>query len=433
MDFLKKRRLPLFALCLLLSLTGCTPQQEAPAETQIPVIEETLPLSTETFPETVPPETEAEEVTEPEPEPVAERIEMGLRITLGTSDITGQLTGTGYRQAADIRPDQTLTVESEEAFSALYIEWDSHPGQFTLKWEGGSLVCGEEGFLHDYIRLPEPVTSLTFGFAEEGKHRICRLGAYTYGLAPEGVQDWRMPCETADILVFPTHADDDTLFFGAVISYYAIEKGLIVQTAFLTDHYYEPFRNHERLDGLWEMGVRHYPVLTKARDYSTKSLNEAASFHRNDGLLAWQVEQIRRFKPLVILGHDIGGEYGHGQHKLNTHYLIQAVELAADEAQFPESAQQYGLWDTPKLYLHLYDENRITFDVNTPMAQDPAGRTPFVVAQDAYRRHVSQQHYSFAVSQYPGTAMDCTHFGLYRTLVGYDTGNDLMEHTTRDF
>lgn len=434
MGFVRKCRMAVLTLCLLLGLAGCSTSQETAIETQIAITPETLPVPLETLAETVPAETVPAEVTEPEPEPepVAAYIDAGVRITLDGSDITRQMREPGYRKVAEIRPNQTLAVESEEAFSALYVEWDSHPGSFTLVWEDGSLDCGEEGFLHDYIRLPEAVTGLTFQFQEEGKHRVGRLDVFTYGTAPEGVQDWQLPCETADILVFPTHADDDTLFFGAVISYYAIEKGLTVQTAFLTDHYYEPFRNHERLNGLWEMGVRHYPILTKARDYSTKSLKEAEIFHRNDGLLEWQVEQIRRFEPLVILGHDIEGEYGHGQHKLNTHYLIQAVELAADEAQFPESAQQYGLWDAPKLYLHLYEENRITFNVNTPMEQDASGRTPFEVAQDAYLCHVSQQKYSYCVSQDPNSAMDCTHFGLYRTLVGYDTGNDLMEHTTRD-
>ena len=151
-------------------------------------------------------------------------------------------------------------------------------------------------------------------------------------------QDWLAPCETADILVFPTHADDDALFFGAVISYYAIEKELTVQTAFMTDHRYEPFRNHERLDGLWEMGVRHYPIVGTARDFYTMSLQEAANYHGYDPILEWQVRQIRRFKPLVILGHDIEGEYGHGHHKLNTHCLIQAVEMAADARQYPEIA-----------------------------------------------------------------------------------------------
>lgn len=437
MSRIGKCLITVLTVCLLAGAAGCAEQPEATttasaaptAPTQAP----TEITSEPTVPEETVPQTEPTEVTEPvaEPEPVAERIDAGVSITLDGVDIAWQLEVADYYAPVGIPSSQVLAVESETPFSALYIMWDRLPGKYTLVWDGGSMECGAEGFLHDYIRLPEAVTSLSFVFEEEKYRYICQMGAYTYGTAPAGIQDWQAPCERADILAFPTHSDDDVLFFGAVISHYAIEEGLAVQTAFMTDHYYEPFRNHERLDGLWEMGVRHYPILGTARDFYTMDLTEAANYHANDGILEWQVELIRRFKPQVILGHDIDGEYGHGQHKLNTHYLIQAVEMAADARQLPMVALQYGLWDTPKLYLHLYRENEIVFDVNTVLEHDPEGRTPFQIAQDAYLCHVSQQYY-FAVSQNPYSEMDCTAFGLYRTLVGNDTGSDLMEHTAAD-
>ena len=320
--------------------------------------EATQPVSEETVGETTAEtlaQTEPTEVTEPVivQEPVAEPIETGVLITLDGADLAWQLAEASYYAPVSLPSSQMLTVESQESFSSLYIEWGSHPGAFSLVWDGGSLDCGAEGFLHDYIRLPEAVQSLSFVFKEEEDHSLVKLGVYTYGLAPDGVQDWLPPCEEADILAFPTHSDDDVLFFGGVISYYAMEKELAVQTAFMTDHYYEPFRNHERLNGLWEMGVRHYPIVGTARDFYTMSLQEAANYHGYDSITEWQVQQIRRFKPLVIIGHDIEGEYGHGQHRLNTHCLIQAVDMAADARQYPWIALEYGLWDAPKLSLHL--------------------------------------------------------------------------------
>ena len=432
MGHIQRCLLVVVALCLL---AGCGQQPETTPTTQSVTTEATQPVSEETVGETTAEtlaQTEPTEVTEPVivQEPVAEPIETGVLITLDGADLAWQLAEASYYAPVNLPSSQMLTVESQESFSSLYIEWGSHPGAFSLVWDGGSLDCGAEGFLHDYIRLPEAVNTLSFAFDEEGDHSLVKLGVYTYGLAPEGVQDWLPPCEEADILAFPTHSDDDVLFFGGVISYYAMEKELAVQTAFMTDHYYEPFRNHERLNGLWEMGVRHYPIVGTARDFYTMSLQEAANYHGYDSITEWQVQQIRRFKPLVIIGHDIEGEYGHGQHRLNTHCLIQAVDMAADARQYPWIALEYGLWDTPKLYLHLYEENGIVFDVNTVLENDPEGRTPFVVAQQAYDCHVSQAGY-FAVSQNPYSEMDCTRFGLYRTLVGYDTGSDLMEHTER--
>lgn len=434
MDPVRKWRFIVLVLCVLFTLAGCSGQQEVVPTTQSVITTEPLTEPTETVPETTVPETEPTEVTEPavkeEPEPVAEYIDTGVLVTLDGVDIAWQLDDPDSYEPVGIPSSQKLEVESETPFSALYIIWDKLPGRFSLAWENGSLECGEEGFLHDYIRLPEAVTSVSFEFDEEKYRYICQLGAYTYGTAPEGVQDWRSPCETADILALPTHADDDVLFFGAVLSYYAVEEGLAVQTAFMTDHYYEPFRNHERLNGLWALGIRHYPILGTARDFYTMDLTEAANYHANDGILEWQVELIRRFKPLVILGHDINGEYGHGQHKLNTHYLLQAVEQAADPRLYPMIAIHHGVWNTPKLYLHLYEERPVVFDVNTVLNNDPQGRTPFEIAQDAFKYHISQYNY-FSVSQNPYSEMDCTRFGLYRTLVGEDTGSDLMEHTER--
>lgn len=435
MDSVKKSWAVMLVLCLLVGLAGCAEQREMPTETETVMTTEMSSEPTETSLETETTEaTQATEVTEPvvveEPEPVAEYIDTGVLITLDGTDVSESLAEADYDRAVSIYSSQKLMIESQTPFAAVYVIWDKHPGLFTLQWDGGSLECGAEGFLHDYIRLPEEVTSLSFVFAEDEDHSVMQIGAYTYGTAPEGVQDWQAPCETADILAFPTHADDDVLFFGAVISYYAIEQELAVQTAFMTDHRYEPFRNHERLDGLWEMGVRHYPIVGTARDFYTMSLQEAANYHGYDPILEWQVQQIRRFKPQVIIGHDPEGEYGHGQHQLNTYCLVRAVEMAADAKYYPWIALQYGLWDTPKLYLHLYEENQIIFDVNTALENDPAGRTPYEIAQDAYVCHVSQAGY-FEVSQNPNSVMDCTRFGLYRTLVGYDTGGDLMEHTAR--
>ena len=434
---MRKIMILVLVLCVLSTIAGCAEQGGVVPTNHMQAPTQALPVTElegeETEPETMPSEATMPEETLPEETiPVAERIEEGYAITLDGADITGSLRPQTYYQINGIDVDQRLMITSEEPFGSLYLKWYTHPGFFTLTWEGGSLECGAEGFLHDYIRLPEEITAVEFVFAESEDALISEISLYTHGTAPEGVQDWLEPCDTADILVFPTHADDDALFFGGVISYYAIEKELTVQTAFMTDHVEEPVRNHERLDGLWEMGVRHYPIVGSAWDHYTESVYEAYLYHANDDILGWQVEQIRRFKPLVVLGHDLNGEYGHKQHIVNAEYLVQAVELAADPNQYAESADQHGSWDTPKFYLHLYGENGIVFDVNTPLKKDAKGRTPVAIAETAYRCHLSQRRLWFTVSQDPNSPLDCTRFGLYRTLVGYDSGADMMENIDRE-
>ena len=116
------------------------------------------------------------------------------------------------------------------------------------------------------------------------------------------------------------------------------------------------------------MGVRHYPILGGAPDTDSMNFNECVNYYASSDILGWQVEQIRKFRPLVVVGHDLDGEYGNGGHKVNAYYLTEAVVYAADETYDSESAKVYGVWDTPKLYLHLYEENAWMLDVNTSLS-----------------------------------------------------------------
>ena len=66
-------------------------------------------------------------------------------------------------------------------------------------------------------------------------------------------------------------------------------------------------------------------------------------------------------------------------------------------------------------------------NLRTPLAR-LGGRTALEAASDAYLKHVSQQVWDFIVSD--DYEHSCANFGLYRTTVGADTGNDMLEHIT---
>lgn len=416
----------LVAAFVLLSACGLRIDSEAAREaTEIIAI----PAGQE-IAECTPPVTESptEPVTEPPTEPVAVQITGGYKVLIDSANYTSLFTDNSYWTSRKIIGKRTLSVVSETAFSNIYVEWYEEPEPYSVVWDSGRIDCGANGFLHEYIRLPESVMQVNIEMQTDDVNILCELDIFTTGSTPEGVQDWSQPCDQADVLVFPTHSDDDVLFFGPLIAYYAIERELAVQTAFMVQHNDVPQRNHERLNGLWEMGIRNYPILGRAPDKFMKTLKEALYYYTDSHIDQWQVEQIRRFKPLVVVGHDLKGEYGHGAHMVNAHYLIQAVEYAADPGYFPESAEQYGIWDTPKLYLHLYQENEIILDVNTPLVNDAEGRTPFEIATAAFKYHRSQHQYRFRVQQNGARMYDCRPFGLYRTLVGNDTTADVMEN-----
>jgi len=414
----------LFSILLLsVLLTGCSAKPNPPVEPTVSA--EVLLTEPVTEPTSLP--TQEAPVTEPAPE--AEVITSGIGMRCGSYDITAVMTDDSHYSKHVIAPSTPLVITSEAPFSALYLEWDTAPGIYTLTWESGSVTCGINGFLHEFIALPEPVSEVTFLFPGQDSKTLCNASLFSSGTPPQDVQIWLPPCEEADILLFPTHSDDDVLFFGPLISYYAIEQKLDVQTAFMVDHGWEYERGHERLNGLWEMGVRHYPILGSAPDTGDKSFDFGMIYYANSNILQWQIEQIRRFRPLVVVGHDFEGEYGNAGHKVNAYYLAQAIEAAAVPEICPESADLWGTWDTPKFYVHLYPENEWYFDVNTPLSADPAGRTPFEVARDAFKHHVSQHTGSLRMHQEDDQRQwDCRPFGLYRSLVGADTAADVMEN-----
>ena len=265
--------------------------------------------------------------------------------------------------------------------------------------------------------------------------------AYSDGYLPGSVQTWSRLDERdgADILLFSTHYDDELLFFGGLIPYYATVRGLRVQVAYMTSNYLTDFSNyrfrpHEALNGLWVSGTHFYPVTNEVPDIECYSYENAVEHYGEDQFTAFQVEQIRRFKPLVVVTQDENGEYGHGAHILTALSVERAVVAAADPAQFPESAERYGVWNTPKTYLHLYgDPDEYTWLNYEIIAPELGWRSPFQVAQQAYLQHATQQQWvGFYVYSYDHPH-DSHRFGLYRSLVGPDARkNDLMENVSRE-
>ena len=118
--------------------------------------------------------------------------------------------------------------------------------------------------------------------------------------------------------------------------------------------------------------------------------------------------------------------------------LTQALEAAADESQFPESARRYGVWDTPKTYLHLYEENPIVMDWDRPLSRFDGMSAYQVTKQLGFPCHASQtDQYYWYFNWNLGTEDHATDiqryspclYGLYRSTVGEDVEkNDFFEN-----
>lgn len=323
--------------------------------------------------------------------------------------------------------DLALHVKGKKAFSGLYIKLEKPCQWWVTLPDGTELEGGKNGFIHEWLPLGQSVKMLDLHMPKGA--RLCDVYGFTDGQLPDWVQIWEPPCEKADLLVMPTHSDDELLWFGGVLPYYAGECGYQVQVVYLTNHYNETIRCHEKLNALWTVGVRNYPIVTDrfTDKPKTKNYEYAADYFGYDKVLAFQVEMLRRFSPKVVIAQDINGEYGHGAHILNVKTLLEALEMTDDPTAFPDSAEKYGTCKVQKCYLHLWSEHKIVMDWSQMKLSRFGGKTAMEMAKIGYACHVSQQsRYRVAETG----KYDCRKFGLAYTNVGWDTPdqNDMFEH-----
>ena len=318
-----------------------------------------------------------------------------------------------------------VTLSSAEEICGIYIIWNTPPAAWRLVSDSSSKQYGAYGFLHEYARPDTPSQTLTLQLDGEDQV-ICDIYVFSEGSLPDWVEVWNPPYDNADMLLIPTHADDEHLFFGGTMPYYAGELKRKVQVAYLTNHWGEWYRPHELLKGLWKVGITAYPVISEFPDYYSKSLEHAKTLYDEEKILAFQVSLLRRFRPEVVIAHDFDGEYGHGVHMLNAHTLAKALTISADPDSFPDSAAQYGVWDVPKAYFHLYEENAVIMEWDKLTLSAFEGKTALEMAKEGFAKHTSQQKY-FKVRA--DGKNDCRKFGLYRSLVGEDQKkNDFFEN-----
>jgi len=355
----------------------------------------------------------------------------------------------------------SVTLSRDDGVAHIYIEFDRTPTVWTIKDNSSekTMECGKYAFLHEYVDViglfGYAPKSVTMSFPEGTV--IADVYGFSAGELPEFVQIWNPPCEKADLMVITTHSDDEQLFFAGTLPYYAIERKLQVQIVYAVQHFeaygvQEHRRPHEQIDGLWTVGIRNYPVISdipdiyaesKDRDtaYKQAIANFGAAGVTYDDFKSYITECIRRFKPQVVVSHDLNGEYGHGAHVLVSTALTEVIKISDNENEYSASADKYGTWSPLKTYLHLYGENKITLDWDTPL-DSMDGKTPFQVSQAGFNCHKSQ-HWTWFYGWMYGkdgetvtkasqiTKYSPCEFGLYDTKVGADTvGGDFMENIT---
>ena len=172
-----------------------------------------------------------------------------------------------------------VIISSETPVYGLYLCFREMPDSWEIQTGGKNNAArskvqdsdwqtaaqGDTRFYHVYVPLNGEKNLRIIG-TEEKK---CVLGfneiyVFGQGETPAWVQRWEPPAEKADILFLSTHPDDELLFFGGAIPTYAGQLQKRVEVAYLT--WSNTTRRSELLNGLWHLGVRHYPLFGGFRD-----------------------------------------------------------------------------------------------------------------------------------------------------------------------
>ena len=319
--------------------------------------------------------------------------------------------------------------EADVSPQVLYLFAYVPPDSFTVtQRDDQDAVLREEKLIPErmcsQLSLAEGCRSVTVTC--DGRCKLNALQVFGEGdVFPEKTVWWDEPGEYCELLLVSTHFDDEILMMGAVLPIYAGDQRRDCAVIYTVNEN-NRVRYMEALQGLWEMGVRREPIALSF-DFSSmnKALNSDAKgiFRKDD--LAVMVGLIRRLRPLVLVTHDVNGEYGHQEHRKTSALVRRAVELAADPAYDPETVREYGVWQVQKEYIHMWAEGPLLLDIQAPL-ENMGGRSALQVARDAFAFHKTQQKWSVDVQNRKNPIGE---FGLYFSSVGPDSGvNDMMEN-----
>ena len=283
-----------------------------------------------------------------------EAVSLAITVKNKAGSKQSKLRDNSNKTRVQYKKGEVLTVTSEKPMYGIYIRWGSTVSPYTLHYNAQTEKHGENGFLHDYVALKEPAKSVEIRIEKDVY--VSEIDAYSDGTLPADVQVWKPALKEADILVFSTHADDEILFFGGVLAQYGGQEKRKVQVAYMCEFWStEPVREHEKLDGLWASGIRNYPVCMNFYDYYSKTLDKAKSQYDFKKLTKSVCEVVRRFKPLVIVTHDIKGEYGHGGHMILNAAVQEVIEHSMEADYQSDSAKKYGTWYGMRVNIYCFN------------------------------------------------------------------------------
>jgi LmbE family N-acetylglucosaminyl deacetylase len=268
------------------------------------------------------------------------------------------------------------------------------------------------------------------------------------GPAPVRAYDWQPPPDKITLLAVWAHPDDEGIWGGGSLPYYSSVLNVPTMLVCMTAGGGPP-RDDELRCAAWNYGLRYEPLFGRFADINSSGVTNnpytnsidmtwdywAGVGFRGDGsdveagkarAINYVAEQIRRYRPDVIITHDINGEIGHDNHKATAYAVIHAFFVAADPNATATNLAGLPPWQAKKLYVHLYPTNRFFHEFwETPYAS-LTNQTPRQAATIGLTCHVSQGPDREIVASvyrptYYRSAWPSEWWGLYASMVGPDT------------
>ena len=320
-------------------------------------------------------------------------------------------------------------TSGDTPLSALYVAFGRKPLAFDVQVkEAGAWRTAAhcDGAYHQaYVDFPPVSGELRLRFDTHGKSAragISEIYCYSEGAVDESVVHiWQPTVEKADLLIAVAHPDDELLWLGGCIPYYAGERQLQVAVMYLTCSH--PFRTLELLDGLWHCGVRHYPLLAGFQDVQTTSVEDTYQKWGRANVNAYLINALRTLRPEVVVTHGFDGEYGHFHHVTCAYSVQRTAKMANEENKY----SALPLWQVKKVYHHGGDNPTTVMDWDQPLTAFQ-GKTGYDMACEGFAKHISQNRTWYSVAK-RHERWDSYVYTLTASTVGDDVlGGDLFEN-----
>ena len=326
------------------------------------------------------------------------------------------------------KPYETIRVrwnDAPETPAYFCIQWGALPDRITLRQSDASGNLLSETIaesVYDTIIALSPKAECVTILPNASGMDLARIALFSEGSLPAPFFQWNDTPKGMDYLIVSTHPDDDVLFMGGIIPTYGAELGYVGTVAYVTTP--SRLRVNEANLCVWEMGSTYRPLFLGFPDILPTLKDTYSDRFSKEAVTLALVRMLRAYRPLVVFSHDVKGEYGHWQHKIVSASVVDACRFCADPTYDSLSYAQFGTWQIQKCYLHLYADNPLEMEIQTPLPSR-GNRTAFEVAQDAFMFHKSQQTGRHIVEDENGRyAMN--RFGMaYGTV---EAGNDVFDN-----